>query len=48
MMRLERKEFRRQLHMFQKWQTENKELRDKAKLQEAQVPPLPDAITHFH
>lgn len=39
-MALERKEFRRQLHMFQKWQTENSNLREKAKAQEMQVIPL--------
>lgn len=38
-MSLERKDFRRQLHMFQKWQVENKELREKAKHQEMQVDP---------
>lgn len=34
---LERKDFRRQLQMFQKWQTDNKELRRKVKQTEAQV-----------
>ncbi|CAB1111317.1 unnamed protein product [Ectocarpus sp. CCAP 1310/34] len=37
LMVLERKEFRRQLHMFQKWQTENSNLREKARAQEMQV-----------
>lgn len=34
---LERKEFRRQLQIFQKWQSENKELRQKVKFQDTQV-----------
>ncbi|CAM9509981.1 unnamed protein product, partial [Hapterophycus canaliculatus] len=37
LMNLERNEFRRQLHMFQKWQAENKDLREKARHQEMQV-----------
>lgn len=41
LMCLERKEFRRQLHMFQKWQTENTVLRERAKLREMQVPKPP-------
>lgn len=39
MVALERQEFRRQLQIFQKWQTENKDLRRKVKLQDLQVQP---------
>lgn len=44
LMCLERKEFRRQLHMFQKWQTENKALRERAKLREMQVDAQPSML----
>lgn len=36
-MELERRDFRKQLQMFMRWQTENSELRKRIKLQNVQV-----------